>query len=104
MYRFQRWKDTLQIAPNEGTVVGVMRDYVAAIEPEVIATLPVECKRAMALSDIQSAAVTLLHAELMYRGTPEIGELLHEIAHTFAAASVRLSRLRGQSALVPTSN
>jgi hypothetical protein len=102
MHKFQKWRDALQIAPNEHTVTGVMRDYLAGIDPGALAKLPAECREALASDDIQSAAVALLHSELTYRGDPDLGEILHEVAHTFAVASVRISRLRGQAAMVPS--
>jgi hypothetical protein len=99
MHSFQRWRDAIQLAPDENTVVGVMRDYVSAFPPAVIEALPPGCRPAIAEmdEDIQGAAVTLLRVELAYRGGPVGGRLLHEIAHTFAAASVRLSHIREQS-------
>ena len=52
-------------------------------------------RNASALSkdpDVQSAAITILHCELGYKGEPFVAEALHEIAHTFAAASLRITR------------
>jgi hypothetical protein len=46
--------------------------------------------------DLQSAAVTLLRAELEFQGNPRAAQFLHEIAHTFATASVRVSRFRAE--------
>jgi hypothetical protein len=92
MHRFERWRDVIQAAPDERAIHGLMRDYVQVIPPILIAALPRECQRALGEPDIQSAAVTILHCELNYRGEPATAELLHEIAHTFAAASMRISR------------
>jgi hypothetical protein len=77
-----------------------MRSYVETIPPTVITALPRESQRALSDPDIHSAAVTLLQCELTYRGEPACAELLHEIAHTFAAASTRISRL-GREPLTP---
>jgi hypothetical protein len=99
MHRFQKWRDALQLAPDEKTLIALMDDYVKGLPPGVVAALPEGCRRLLAngaVLDVHSAAVTLLHAELAHGGVPESGESLHEIAHTFAAAAVRLSRLRGQ--------
>jgi len=101
MHHFDKWRNILQVAPTEDTVCGVIRDYLAAIDPAALALIPNDCKQAIQADDVQVAAVTLLHAELMHRGDASVDELLHEIAHTFAAASVRISRLRGQAAMVP---
>jgi len=95
MHRFQKWRDVLTVAPDEKTVAAVMRDYVKVIDPKSLEQMPPECRKALDGSvDLQAAAVALLHAELMYRGSPEMQQLLHEVAHTFAAASIRMSRLR----------
>jgi predicted Zn-dependent protease with MMP-like domain len=94
MHRFQRWRQALQEAFTEEAVVGVMRDYVATIAPEVVSLLPQECREAVREPDLQSAAVTLIQCELAYQGSESIGVLLHEIAHTFAAASTRLTAIK----------
>src|SRR5215468_915058 len=101
MYRFQRWRDALSIAPDAITVERLMRDYSASIAPELVGTLPNDCQRALVSirdggSDVQTVAVTLLHVELSVRGDGEASKLLHELAHTFASASVRISRLRAE--------
>src|ERR1051325_4700627 len=102
MHRFQEWRDALNVARDEKTVAAIMRDYAHAITPQVVDLLPAEAREALSGEmDVQGAAVTLLHVELTFRGNPEIGLLLHEIAHTFAAASVRLSRVRTEP-IVPT--
>ena len=76
-----------------------MRDYVAAMDPLVRQVLPPECQAALADPDIQSAAMTILHAELRHAGSPEVGAFLHEVAHTCAAASIRLTKLRAEPIL-----
>jgi hypothetical protein len=91
MHRFQRWRDLIQAAGNASAIQGVMKDYVSSLPDAVISTLPEECQRALNETDVQSAAVTLLHCELTYKGDPAIQELLHEIAHTFAVASMRIT-------------
>ena len=93
MHRFERWRDVIQGAADENAVLRVMRDYVQVIPATVLSALPAECQRALADSDIQGAAITLLHCELTYQGEPAVAELLHEIAHTYAAASMRIARL-----------
>jgi len=105
MHRFQKWRDALQIAPDEKTLTSLMSDYVQGLNPDVLHALPEGCRRLLcngAALDVQATAVALLQAELAERGVPAAGDLLHEIAHTFAAAAVRLARLRGQAdAFVP---
>jgi hypothetical protein len=55
--------------------------------------LPPDCQSALKDPDLQAAAVTLLHCEVNFKGATETGELLHEIAQTFAVASTRITRL-----------
>ena len=96
MHRFQKWRELLQAARSEAEVERLMREYVAAIDPRVRQVLPPECHAALEERDIQAAAITILHAELRHNGAPEVAAFLHEVAHTFAAASVRLTRLRAE--------
>ena len=95
MHRFMKWRDALSVASNEKAVEAIVREYVGVIDRDVMQSLPPECQAAMSGEmDLQSAAVALLHAELSYRGDVLLGEVLHEAAQTFAAASIRISRLR----------
>jgi hypothetical protein len=93
MHRFHKWRELLKAARGEQDVEHLMREYVAAIDPIVRQVLPPEVRTALDDSDIRSAAVTILHAELKHAGPPEVAGFLHEIAHTYAAASLRLTRL-----------
>ena len=98
MHHFDRWRDALNHARNETELIDVVRNYISALNASVVETLPPDCQAALRdPSDIQAAAVTILQGELAFRGDGEMGALLHEIAHTFAAASVRLTRLRRES-------
>jgi len=84
MYRFQRWREALQLAPDAKTVHALMRDYLVSIGP-MLALLPPACRHAIEGGpDLQAAAVLLLQEELRFQGPAEDQELLHEIAHTFA--------------------
>jgi hypothetical protein len=93
MHTFERWRDNLQVAPSVKTVTAMMDDYLDAVAP-VIADLPSECQKALTRPiDVQAAAVTLLQAELGFKGSPEVAAVLHEVAHTFASAAVRITAL-----------
>ena len=92
-YRFERWRDAIQAAASPEALGQVMREYVRMVPPTLAGLLPPECQRALANTDLQDAAITLLHCELTYRGDPALADLLHEIAHTYAAASTRIARL-----------
>jgi len=95
-YHFSRWREGLESATDEKSVRAVIHQYLETLSPEVLAALSEHNRRALVVQpvDIAGTAVTLLQDELRYEGDPEIGAVLHEMAHTFAAASVRLSRLR----------
>ena len=88
----------MQAAPDVETVGKIMRDYVTTIPPPLLNQLPSECQRALANSDIQYAAVAILHCELGFKGDTLIAEMLHEVAHTYAAASLRITRLTKEEA------
>lgn len=94
MHRFHKWREALQAASTEEQVIGVLRSYVGSISPQVVEVLPAVCQKALNDPDAMGAAVTLLQEELRYQGSPEVAAILHEIAHTYAAASTRITRLR----------
>ena len=95
MHRFRRWREALDAAHTQAAVERVMADYAETLAP-ILQALPEVCSKAVQQEDLQSAAVTLLHCELAYRGSAESADLLHEIAHTYAAASLRLSRIKAE--------
>lgn len=90
----REWRETLQAAPNARAVSAIMRDYVLTLQ-FVLGDLPPECREALAGEvDVHAAAVTLLHAELHFQGSDEARALLHEAAHMFATAAVRITQLQ----------
>lgn len=93
MHRFARWREALQAAHTEQDVRKALEAYVATLAP-VLGVLPEDVRSALDSDDIQGSAVTLLQAEMRQRETDELSQLLHEIAHTYAAASVRLAKIR----------
>jgi len=91
--RVREWREMLQTAPNVSAVNAVMRDYVLTLQ-FVQTLLPRECRDELAGElDVHAAAVTLLHAELHFQGPDEGRALLHEAAHMFASAAVRITQL-----------
>jgi hypothetical protein len=101
MHRFQMWREALVLAPDVRTVHGLMRDYVQAIGP-MIPLLPPESGRVLQGDlDVQAIAVALLREELRFEGQEEDRNLLHEVAHTFAAAAVRITLLHPRPAVNP---
>jgi len=92
-HRFEKWRDALRLAPDVKAVEGTVRDYVETIRP-MLGALPESDRRVVEMEpDIQAAAVRLLQAELRFEGPEDQRILLHEIAHTFASAAVRLTLL-----------
>jgi hypothetical protein len=103
MDRFPQWREAIQIAPDTQVVKGVMQDYVASISP-VLPLLPKGCREALQGEDldVQSIAVSLLREELRFDGPEDARSLLNDIAHTFAAAAVRITQLHPRPQLAPT--
>ena len=96
MHRFHHWRVQIKDARNEQAIAQVIRDYRLTLPPELLESLPAECRVAIAAADIPGAALCLLHAEMKYPGDdPAIAAALHEIAHTYAAAAVKLTDWRG---------
>jgi hypothetical protein len=98
LHRFSRWKIPLTEALTVEQVVGLMSAYVATVSPQDRASLPEVCRRALTVEDIAGSAVILVREELQFAGDAAIGEMLHELAHTFVAASSRIASIqaRGQ--------
>ncbi|HZZ92190.1 MAG TPA: hypothetical protein VFE23_06480 [Usitatibacter sp.] len=96
VHRFVKWRSQFQLAQTAKAISDLIADYLQVLPSTAIAQLPGSCQDALKDPDIQAAAITLLQCEMRHQGTPESLELLHEIAHTFAAASIRLSQLEGR--------
>ncbi len=101
MHRFSRWKIPLSQAQSVSEVITLIGDYLKAIPAADIESLPASCRDALTESEIPGSAVVLIREELRYAGgDPAVAEKLHEIAHTFVAASNRIASIqaRGQTA------
>lgn len=95
MHRFQKWREALQAAGTDRAVFEVMERYVDSLPFSVLEKLPPDCVLAITGHplDIQNAAVTVLQAELRLPADAETRDFLHEVAHTFAAAALRVTAL-----------
>jgi hypothetical protein len=93
MYSFHKWLEALLTTVDEESIKSVMRDYRDTLERTVLKLLPGDCQQALKEPDIQAAAVALLHCEMRFKGSEDVRELLHEIAHTYAAAALRVTAL-----------
>ena len=76
----------------------VMDDYIATLTEAERGQLPPICNRALATDDVAGSALILIREEINYAGDPQVSALLHEVAHTFVAASNRIVSIqsRGQ--------
>jgi hypothetical protein len=97
LYRFEKWRDLIGQATTPAAVQKVIRQYVDCILPSEAAKLPVACQEVLQMGDgdIATSAVSLLQEELRFNGREDSAALLHEIAHTFVAASTRLTQMQG---------
>ena len=99
MQRFVQWRGAIAVADGEESVGALITECVAGILPSDISSLPPTCQLILEnpARDIQGAAVVLLQEELCFSGDAEVAALLHELAHTFVAASARLGMLHGRT-------
>lgn len=86
------WQERLEQCQSEGEVVQAVREYVALLTPEEIASLPKDFipGRITDGDDISAFAVQLLIRETRSEGQ---NPLLHKLAHIFGLASVQLSKV-----------
>ena len=94
MHRFHHWRVQIEDARDQRTLARVIQDYRLTLTPAMVKSLPVECREAVERNDIPDVALKCLEAEMRCQGTPELTNLLHEVAHTYAAAAVKLNALR----------
>jgi hypothetical protein len=90
MQSLAQWRLAIRHAQNVPQVQRILQEYLDSIPASEMSRLSQECQRAATVSDIPGAAVYLLRAELAFRGEEESAHLLHELAHTFIAASQRI--------------
>lgn len=97
MYHFHNWRVRIQDAHSEDAVTRIIQDYGMTLSPVMVESLPGACREALSNPNLSHAALTLLQAEMGFKGAPEVKALLHEIANTFAAASVRVAGFRSMA-------
>lgn len=98
MHRFLKWRQALAAAHDEAAVASLLDDYRHALDPAAVGALPVSSRMILLepRGDIAAAAVELLQQELAFSGPEDVAFLLHEIAHTYIAASARIAQLRSR--------
>lgn len=87
------WQEQLDDARTESDVVGVIRDFMASVEPREIAMLPPSCQpgKFFDANDVTSYAFTLIRNEC--EDSTEAARLGKKLSAFFAAASIRLSQI-----------
>ena len=96
MHKFSRWKVPLSDAQTVSDVVKLMEDYLKTITGTTVEGLPASCWEALNVQDISGSAVVLIREELHYMGDAKVSEVLHEIAHTYVAASHRIASIQAR--------
>lgn len=98
----RNWNAELHGARDAGTVLQVVRRYLASWTPLEIASLPAECKPwpLREPDDISAFAVHLVHQKC--RGDGDRGHLLASLTNFFADASARLVQVLSEARAVRT--
>ena len=97
MYHFHHWRAQIQDAYSESAIARIVQDYGLTLSPVMVESLPEACREALSDPNLSHAALTLLQAEMGFKGPPEVKALLREIANTYAAASVRVAGFRSMA-------
>ena len=86
------WQQRLWLSKDTSAVVDVVREHVAKLPPEELASLPASCRpvRIDTAEDVAHYAFYLVSERC---GTHEHGSDLHRLAAFFSAASTRLAQL-----------
>ena len=90
MHRFHHWRVQIEDSRDERDLARIIQDYRLTLTPAMVESLPPECRDAIDGNDISHTALKCLQAEMRCRDTSELTDLLHEVAHTYAAAAVKL--------------
>ena len=102
MHRFIKWRDALNATRTVAGVRSVMREYLDAIGKDVLSELPERFLRQIDVEDIPGCAIALIREELQFTGDQEAAAVLHEVAHTFVAASNRIAAIQARGQPIPT--
>ena len=96
------WQGRIAAALTEQDVVGVARDFVAALEPRDIASLPEECRpgKIVDSNDVTGYAFLLVRTQCADAGA---AGLMWKLADFFSKASIRLSQILAVVAEEPDS-
>ena len=92
------WHCKLEIAESAEEVLGLVRDYIATLSPELLARLPDVCRtvRVKAEDDIEYWTYRLSQRT---RPDPALdAELMQDVFNHFLHASLRISQIRREAA------
>jgi hypothetical protein len=94
-----RWPNLIQIAPNEGDTLALVRRYLGTLTQAQIARLPADCRPSLPSSreEVATWAVQLVIKQMKYTGEPEAAALLHQMAIVFSEANTRFAQLAQDS-------
>lgn len=94
MSSFKQFRQAVLTAADARAVRGALLECLTEMRAE-ISLLPPECQAALAEreADIDVVAMTLLHADMAFKGDPAVGAVLRDVANVYAAASVRLTQI-----------
>ena len=86
------WQERLDDASTELEVVEVVRDYLATVDVEEYASLPVALRpgKIVDANDVTTYAFDLVRQECHDEG---IQNIVHRLAHILSRASIRLSEI-----------
>ena len=101
MHRFIKWRDALNHASTVADVRAVILEYLDSVGRDVLAKLPQSFLAHIDPEDIPGSAVALIREELRFAGDQDDSAVLHEVAHTFVAASNRIASIQARGQPIP---
>lgn len=93
-----RWQSLIQTAPDEESVIGLVRRYLGTLSEAEVKRLPAGCRPTLpsGREEVASWAVTMMRAEMGYKGDTDTASLLQQMAVVFSEASTRFAQLAQQ--------
>lgn len=91
------WNDLLIAARTENDVVTIVRDFIATLEPQEVASLPVPCRpgKFFEADDVTAFAFALVQHDCS--NDPEAAALVSRLSSIFSNASNRLAQILAHS-------
>jgi hypothetical protein len=91
------WNDLLKAARTENDVVTIVRDFIATLEPQEVASLPAPCRpgKFFEADDVTDFAFALVQHDC--GDDPQAAALVSKLSAIFSNASDRLSQILARS-------